>query len=296
MLKLNPVFGLLLAAMLLASSPAAAGNDLRLPEGLSIGQISGPGHEQLEKALAKHTKKGAAAGLLSGRISLSSQTRAEKETVPLEKNSGKPYYEFKPDPFTGRMWKEKQQPTQTVLKNYDLERYNGLMTFDWQLHAADGALLKEGSLTLDLERSRGGYLAAEGLASSLRGGGEKAERRFDARLAEETVRLLTLDLGRHVSASELESAGDSWSRKAKSLAKKGDWNGAKDLWLELLTQNPNYGPALYNMGVYWEHENNPQSALEYYRKAFASDGSIFHRRTLNRLTETLLKAKRLPES
>ncbi len=292
--RLSPLLPALLAGIFLLAAVAEAGDNFRLSPGISIGEIRGPGREQLTQALKKRTAKGPVTGILSGSLTLDSQTRREKETVPLEKPSGRPYQEYQPDPFTGRMWKYEVTPTEMVLNDYDLERFNGLMTFDWQLFTPAGDLTREGRLVLDLNRTRGGYLAAEGLVPPLRGGEAKGARNFEKRLADETVRLLTLDLGRLVTASELESASDSLSRKARNLARRGDWNGARDMWLELLGQNPAYGPALYNLGLYWEREKNPQKALEYYRQAFSSDDSLFHRQAVSRLTEALLTANRLP--
>ena len=116
------------------------------------------------------------------------------------------------------------------------------------------------------------------------------DQKFEARLADDLVRLLALNLGRGAKVSELETGKDKWSRRAKSLASSGDWDGAKKEWETLLEMNPKYSPALYNLGIYWERARNPQEALRCYRAAVVNDASILHRAALARLTETLGRA------
>ncbi len=267
----------------------------RLPEGLQVGDIDGPGREAVIRALKKHTRSGSERSVLSGRVSLNQREAAERETVALKKPSGPPYLTYKPDPFTTRLWKVEETPETLALESFDLERFTGTMVFDWRLAAAQGgAALDQGRIEVDVDRIRGGYLASQGAAPPLRGGRSEGSK-LEARLAEEVVRLLTLDLGRGVSAAELESGDDSWSRRARALAGNGDWEGARKLWLEVLELNPEYGPALYNLGLYHERRKEPEEAWRYYRSAFLSEASDRHRAALTRLTETLAQAGRLPK-
>ena len=274
-----------------------AGNSARaykLPAGVAVGDISGPGRDQLSRALKKRGGGGSAQMILSGRVSLSSQVAGERETVPQEVAAGPPYPAYQPDPFTARVWPVEETPMATQLDTYDLQRLTGDMIFDWRLASKTGGQVDSGRVVMNIDRTRGGYLATQGLTPPLTGSRAKNDD-IENRLADELVRLLTLDLGRRPGASELESGGDSLSRKAKSLASSGDWNGARNLWLELLGQNPKYAPALYNLGLYWERQNDPEEAWRYYRAAFLSDGSDLHRESLTRLTETLSRAGRLPK-
>jgi hypothetical protein len=282
-------------ALILCSGPLwAESSGYRLPPGLKIGQISGPGDQQLTKALKKRARGGSNQAVLSGRVSFSRDVSGEREVVPEEKPSGQPYLTYEPDPFTSRLWRTEVTPQAVDLTPYNLERYVGVMTFDWQLaEAKSGAPLDSGRVTVDIDRTRGGYLAEQGVVPKLSGGG-RDNVRFEDQLADELVRLLTLDLGRFLTASDLEAASDKWSRQARSAASAGNWDLAKSHWLELLEMNPEYGPALYNLGVYYERQKNPEEAWRYYRQAFVSDGSVLHRQALTRLTEALSRTGRLP--
>lgn len=281
---------------LMLSCPLAMAADyiFKLPQGIKIGEISGPGREQLKRALKKRTQGGSASLILSGHVQLWQSSQAEREMVPLPKPSGEPYEDYLPDPFTGKAWRQKVQPTVTTIDAFDFQRYLGIMTLDWTLTASGSKeVVDQGRVLLDINRTRGGYLSTEGVVPGMSAGG-RADKIMEARLADDLVRLLSLDLGRAASASELESGKDEWSRRAKKLASLGDWDGARNEWETLLGLNPKYGPALYNLGIYYERGHNPEKALDYYRAAFLSDGSVLHRMALTRLTETLRLAGRLP--
>lgn len=284
-----------LILLILPVSPSwAARDNHRLPGGVKVGDISGPGCEELTRALKKKSG-GGRQGILSGRVSLVSRMNPERETVPLEEPAGEPYEIYKPDDFTTRLWRVEETPMATRLHNFDLERQAGAMVFDWRVTSPEGRLLDQGRVTLDIYRSRGGYLASVGVTPPLGGGNRADIVKFERYLAEEMVRLLTLDLGWAVTAANLESGDDRWSREARGLALSGDWEGARRLWLELLDMNPKYGPALYNLGLYYERRKNPEKAWSYYRQAFLSEGSDLHRAALTRLTESLSRAGRLPK-
>ena len=291
----NVLLGLLIsvAAMGLTGC-AGSGGAYKLPAGVTVGDISGPGQDQLSRALKKRGGGGSAKMILSGQVSLSRQETGERETVPREVAAGPPQAAYQPDPFTGRVWLVEETPMATELDSYDFKRLTGDLIFDWRLTSKTGGQVDSGRVVLNIDRTRGGYLAAQGLAPPLSGSKTKGDD-LESRLAGELVRLLTLDLGRYPSASELETGDDSLSRKAKSLASAGNWQEAQALWLELLDQNPRYSPALYNLGLYWERRQDPEEAWRYYRAAFLSDGSDSHRAALTRLTETLSRAGRLPK-
>ena len=289
------LLGLLIwaAASGLAGCASSSVRAYKLPAGVAVGDISGPGHEQLSRALKK---RGGGSGqmTLSGQVSLSRQSAGEYETVPQEVSAGKPYTAYKPDPFTGRVWQVKETPTAIELDSYDFQRITGDMVFDWRLTSKAGSLVDSGRVVMNIDRTRGGYLATKGLTPPLTGSRAKSDD-IENRLADELVRLLALDLGRYPGSSELEVGDDSLSRKAKRLAASGDWDEARKLWRDLLSQNRQYAPALYNMGLYWERRKDPEEAWRYYRAAFISDGSDRHRQALTRLTETLSRAGRLPK-
>lgn len=285
-----------LILLILSASPSwAARDNHRLPGGIKVGDISGPGCEELTRALKKKSGGGGRQGDLSGHVSLVSRMNPEREIVPLEEPAGEPYEIYKPDDFTTRLWRVEETPMAERLHNFNMERQTGAMIFDWRVTSPEGRLLDQGRVTLDIDRSRGGYLASVGVTPPLGGGNRGDIAKFERYLAEEIVRLLTLDLGWAVTAANLESGDDKWSREARGLASRGDWEGARRLWLELLDMNSKYGPALYNLGLYYERQKNPEKAWSYYRQAFLSEGSDLHRAALTRLTESLSRAGRLPK-
>lgn len=283
--------------LLIASAvPAwAARDNYRLPAGIKVGGISGPGCEELVRVLKSRTGGGGQQGVLSGQVSLVSRMAPERETVALKEPAGEPYEIYKPDDFTTRLWRVEERPMADTTQIFDLERQTGTMVFDWRVTSPEGRLMDQGRVTLDINRSRGGYLASVGVTPPLGGGSRGQAAKFERYLAEELARLLTLDLGWAVSTSNLESGNDKWSREARSLASRGDWEGARRLWLELLDMNSEYGPALYNLGLYYERQKNPEEAWGWYRKAFLSEGSDLHRAALTRLTESLSRSGRLPK-
>lgn len=275
-----------------AGSQATA-TSLRLPQGLTIGQITGPGSEELTRVLKSRTTGGSPHGILNGTVSFNEHVRQERETVPVTVESGPEQTVYKPDPFTNRLWKVNEKPTSTQLQTFDYQRLQGTMVFDWRVTAPGGAVLETGRSVVDLNRTFGGFLANEQVAPGRKNAVDLAA---DARriLAEEMTQALALDLGREPSSFEIETANDEWSRRAKSLATAGDWEGARHVWLEALELNPGFSPALYNLGLYYERQKNPEQAWRYYRDAFVSEASDLHRTALTRVTEALKRAGRLP--
>lgn len=268
-----------------ATGPAAR---IALPRGLSVGQIEGPGADDLIRALNSRSSASGEASI-SGTVSFQEQVTEERETVPVTVAAGKPQAMYKPDPFTERLWRVKETPTATELRDFDFQRLSGEMVFDWQITDKNGAKLDSGRSRVDVNRSFGGFLASQKLAP---GQTNPKTLATEARqlLAEEMTRSLALDLGREPSPSEIETAPDTWSREALAAATRNDWEAARALWLEALELNSNFAPALYNLGLYCERDKNPETALEYYQKAFIANGSPLHRAALSRLTESMLRA------
>ncbi len=85
------------------------------------------------------------------------------------------------------------------------------------------------------------------------------------------------------ASNDAETAPDEWSRRAAHLAGRGDWEGARAQWLEALNLNPDFSPALYNLGLYYERRHEPEQALEFFQKAFIANASPRHRSALTRL-------------
>ena len=275
---------------------AASEARIKFPPGLTIGTISGPGQDKLTKALQEYQFKGDSGAVLSGTVNWAHNITGEREIVPLESPAGEAYPIYKPDPFTLQVWLSEETPIRTSLENFPLKRFRGSLVFDWQLSGPGEN--KNGQAVINIDRTSGGYLAEQGLTIPLTSGDReiKAEReKLEQRLVEELVLVLLLDLGRHPASSEIETGDGPLCSQAKKLAAQGDWNGAKGLWLEVLTQNPKYGPPLFNLGLYHEWAKQPEEAWKYYQKAFAADGTQEHRVSLARLTQALDRAGRAPK-
>lgn len=291
---ISATFLLFTCGLFLAVACAPAGPDLRLylPRDLATGQISGPLADELSQALKSRARSGEK--YLNGQVSFREAVSNEQETVPVKLAAGEPQTVYRADPFTQRLWQVKEAPTQTELQNFTFQRVQGEMLFDWQITDKNGAKIDSGRSAVDLNRTFGGFLAARKVAPAVENPEKLAEeaRRL---LAEEMTQALALDLGREPLSSEIETAPDAWSRLAASLAASGDWEGARAQWEEALDLNPNFAPALYNLGLYCERQQNPEEALLYYQKAFVANGSPLHRAALTRLTESLMRAGRLAE-
>ncbi|KXS55996.1 MAG: hypothetical protein AMR96_05105 [Candidatus Adiutrix intracellularis] len=241
------------ASLCVLLAQGCGGYVYKLPSGIKVGSISGSGTEIVTRALTSRVQGGITNSILSGQISLNRQVDSENEIVPLKVAASQSYFSYQPDPFTRRLWIESTTPSTTQLTSFKFERLTGNIIFNWRLISPDEQDINKGQIILDINCTKGGFLAAAGAAPPL-----NDSRVFGAvlenRLADELVSYLALNLGRTPSALELESGRDKLSRKAKILASAGDWEGAKKLWLELLIQNPKYAVANYNLGLYWERQ------------------------------------------
>ncbi|MDR3038972.1 MAG: hypothetical protein LBV21_06780, partial [Candidatus Adiutrix sp.] len=75
-----------------------SGRGLRLPPGMAVGDISGPGAEMVGRALKSRTTPAdgtAEASVLSGRVSFTPAVSAEKEIVPGEVSAGRPVLNYR---------------------------------------------------------------------------------------------------------------------------------------------------------------------------------------------------------
>lgn len=263
----------------------------KLPAGVKLGSITGQGSEEVIRALRNYTAIGGNTGVLSGRVSISRGVHSEKETVPRLVPSGEPYPTWAADPFTRKLWPVEKADTALEMESYRLQRFTGILTFDWILsHKVGGE--QSGRVELDIDRTRGGFLASLGAAPPMTQ--DASREAMEKMLADELVHILVLDIGRSPNSRDLEYGDDPQSREAKNLAGSGRWDKARDVWLDLLRQNPQYSPALYNLGLYHEYKKEPEAAWEYYRRAFLSSANDMHRAALTRLTESLRSSGRLP--
>ncbi|MDR1921076.1 MAG: hypothetical protein LBS31_04945 [Candidatus Adiutrix sp.] len=276
---------LILAAGCSGRPPAYGRPSLR-PD-ITVGLISGAGGEALAQALRRGAKNRDGERVLSGEVTMANETEKDVETVPVVVEKGRAKEVYRADPFTNRLWRVKERTTETEFESHDLERVYSRMIFDWRLTPGDGNGPDSGRITLELGRVYGGFLAANKQAPPLKNQNEALTAAMEKELAGVMAHLVVLNLGRHIDAAELEAASDPQSGQARRLAAAGRWDEAKEIWLNLLKLNPKYGPALYNLGLYWEKNLDPQTAWRFYREAFLNDGSPRHRAALTRLTELM---------
>lgn len=262
----------------------------QLPADLSLGQITGPGAEEIVKILRRHLNSQKGGRVLSGRLSFQDSFNEEREKVAQKVAVGEPREAWLADPFTKKYWLEEETDYEERENEYKLQRSTGVLIFDWSVGPAGGAPSRSGRIELDTDATGGGFLGSIGAAP--KAGGRPSGRKLAEVLGEDLVALLALELGRQLKASDLDWTSDAQSRQAHKLAGEGCWDEARDIWLQLLELNPEYGPALYNLALYYEYKGQPQEALAYYQRAFLSDSSPRNRAALTRLTKAVANQDR----
>ncbi|MGL4208127.1 MAG: tetratricopeptide repeat protein [Candidatus Adiutrix sp.] len=260
---------------------------MALPPDLALGQITGQGHQAFSRALGPKNTPKSPTRFLNGHLTIVQSHENQQQTVIVTKAYGPPETVYKPDPFTKRLWKVTQKPTEIQSENHELVRFTGQIIFDWFISdKLTAAPREEGQLSLDLELSYGGFLATQNQSPPLKSP-EILAKNMELQLATHMAHLVGLTFSTPTGAHALETASNPPMAQAHALAAAGSWDQAKDIWLEILGQNPTYSPALYNLGVYWEKKESLPQAWDYYRQAFISDGSEHHRQTLGRLAEIM---------
>jgi tetratricopeptide (TPR) repeat protein len=231
-------------------------------------------------------------GIAEFELNLSSDT----ETVLSEEKSGEEKVHWEEDKLTGQRYQVTTNGTREVASNYDFQRASGTLTVKWWLiDPKNGNILDDGILTYSGERSHGNYINNR----------DRVKRTWNidnvrndiiTELVKQAADALIEMSGPLFTSNDLDTAMDDLSQRAKSMVYKGDWEGASILWSELLKQNPNFVPALYNLGLYKEKEGDLVSAWEYYRQAFLVDQSPKYRQALTRLTAVLRHQNQLPKA
>ncbi len=282
-------------ASLIAGGCAArqAARPPHLPADLSLGEISGPGAEEIVKILRRYLSGQKGDLVLSGRLSFQDSFNEEREKAAHKVAVGEPREAWLADPFTKKYWLGEETDYEERVDEYKLQRSTGVLIFDWSVGPAGGAPSRSGRIELDTDATRGGFLASIGAAP--KAAGQISGRKLAEALGEDLAALLALELGRQLKASDLDWASDAQSRQAHKLAGEGRWDEARDIWLQLLELNPEYGPALYNLALYYEYKGQPQEALAYYQRAFLSDSSSRNRAALTRMTKAVANQERQKE-
>ncbi|MDR2405813.1 MAG: hypothetical protein LBE27_05525 [Deltaproteobacteria bacterium] len=264
-----------------------------------LGEFSGEVGPRLYKELETHRpfhNGDKNAPRLSGVAEFQLSLRPDKETVVSEEKGGEEKLLWEEDKLTGQVYLVQTDGTREVASNYDFQRASGTLSVKWRLtDPKNGVVQDEGTLTYEGERSYGNYI-------NNRGRGKKSWNidKVRADLISELVRQAADELiemsGPLFTAMDLDSATDDLSQKARTLVSKGDWEGASLIWNDLLIQNPNFVPALYNLGLFNEKQGALISAWEYYRQAFLVDQSPKYRQALTRITAVLRHQNQLPKA
>lgn len=96
----------------------------------------------------------------------------------------------------------------------------------------------------------------------------------------------------------LDTSGGSYVSKGVKLAKKGDWEGAMEMWQMALEIDPYLGPALYNMGVAYEARGDLNSLLtakQYYLKAIKSNSKDIYIEAKVRINKKIRDMQKLQQ-
>jgi tetratricopeptide (TPR) repeat protein len=262
-----------------------------------LGEFTGEAGQALKGELQSRRTFGGRDGsapLLSVDTSFQLDFHSEKETVVTEEAAGNELV-WEEDRLTGQVYLTREA-NGSAAEDYDFERAEGALTAKWRLtDPGSGSVLSDGVLVYTGERSFGNYISNRGRPSS-RPGPEQVRRDILQELVREAASGLIETTGPQFTSGDLAPAADSLSQKARSLVAGGDWEGASLLWGELLSQNPSYVPALYNLGLYKEKTGELSLAWEYYRHAFLVDQSPMCRQALTRVTDVLRRQNQLPRA
>jgi tetratricopeptide (TPR) repeat protein len=189
------------------------------------------------------------------------------------------------EPLTGEVWLVEEPDTKWVPKDFSYEKLHGKLTISWKLIGQEGDLLAEGTNDYNITRSLGGPLANRRGATVQ--SPDSLARDALAELCETAASNITEILGPLHAEGDLAPAGDNLSVNARNLVALGNWEEASALWEELLTLNPNYPQALYNLGLFYERKGDLTQAAAYFRRAFLNDQSSRYRNALTRVTAVL---------
>jgi tetratricopeptide (TPR) repeat protein len=292
-----PLSIIAILALFLTFSLVACSNKVtkRVIADFSIGTFSGTGGESLNRELRNlksHTLRKNQYPVLSGVADFKIKVSDAKETVITTEDGAENLYWHK-DPLTGETWMIKARVKKEVPKDFDFVNLSGELTVSWTLKdPKSGKTLQQGTDTIHHSKSLGGYLKNQKLLKEdyL----TEAEENLLEALTRSAALSLVETLGPGFTDYDLARANDPFSTNAKTLVFYDHWDEASVIWKELLTLNPSYHPALFNLGLYYEQQGDLISAWTYFRQAFIQNQSIQYRDALTRLTSVLRQKGLLP--
>ena len=294
--RIKPAALSILLALLASGCAYAASDSVR--SRLLLGEFTGDAGPMLRRELETRRpflgSDKTAPRLSAGAFFQLSFTDDQESVAMEEKGREKTFWEE--DKLTGEVYLVRADEPREVSSDYDFQRALGTLTVLWRLtDPENGGIASEGELVFRGERSCGSYLDQRGRPGKPFTA-EAVSRDISAELVKQAAAGLIEMSGPLFTSGDLASAPDPLSQEARLLASRGDWEGASLLWEKLLTQNPSYVPALYNLGLFKEKTGELTAAWEYYRRAFLADQSPMYRAALTRVTSVLRHQNRLPRA
>jgi hypothetical protein len=293
----------LLAAASLALASCAAQQTGRIRGDFSAGAFTGSAGPELVRALEKVGLSGGGEGnVLTGSAEFRYSSSPGRETVVVtERGEERVYWED--DPLTGQAWLVTARVGDRVPRDFDFSRQRGILEVDWSLLSPSGRVLRSGRDVFSASVASGGYAdrSARGTGGSppaAPDGQAGLKEASGGALLEELAALAASQLavlaGPRILEGDLAPVPDPDGRSARSLAASGDWEAAARIWEGLLSRNPSYDPALYNLGLYHEILGDLPGAWRYFRLAFRSRQLPLYREALSRASEILRRTGNLP--
>jgi hypothetical protein len=260
-----------------------------------VGEFTGSAGPALTRAAARLAAPGApGSAVLTGAAEYRFDGSPGRETVIIREDGEERTY-WEEDPLTGETWLVTARVPSPVPRDIGFKRARGTLTVDWALRDGSGEALRSGRDVFSVSRAVGGYVDRVASADSpAPPDDERLRAEILDELAEMAAADLTLLAGPRFTEGDLAPVPDQEGRRARALAVSGDWEGAADIWRGLLSLNPAYDPALYNLGLYNEIRGDIPEAWRHFRLAFQRRQLPLYRAALTRASRLLRRTGSLP--
>ncbi|MDR1035141.1 MAG: hypothetical protein LBT40_00775 [Deltaproteobacteria bacterium] len=292
----------MLAAALALALPSCAQTTQRFHGSFVAGTFTGTGGNELSLALLREGIVGGRGPVLTGTAEYRFDASPGRETV-ITTEEGEVVEIWEDDSLTGESFLITTREKRSVPRDMDFQRARGILDVRWTLAEPGGTVLRSGRNVFSASRAEGGYADRRGRAGSASAAASseapslphgELEQLMLEDLARKAASDLALLAGPRFTEMDLAPANDPDGRRARMLAASGDWEGAARIWEELLTLNPSYGPALYNLGLYREITGDLPDAWRCFRLAFQSRQLPQYRNALSRVSGVLRRNGELP--
>ena len=268
---------------------------------VALGVFSGPYAAEVRQALAEALNQRAyvtlddqAAAVLSGKVDGSLEEINGEELVRMEKETGVVKDLTVEDPFVKKPFTYRVPEKETVVESRPFVVRRASLDVEYTLTARTG--------TSGVSRNQ------DQAGSEVKYGGVNEDFKFGPALkdlpsAEETIRKLSEKLAQKVLDrlfpdprqvvvldDGLGLLGETEIQKGVTLAQNGAWEEARQVWENILKNDPEHPAANYNLGVYWERLGGTahlERARGYYVNAAKNGNDPHYREALTRITVAL---------